>query len=108
MLPAFSTLSPIDTVTGLPMAILPPKFAELPLKVVLVTVNPATLLMPPPYDWAELPLIVQLLSVAVPLVFAMLRIAPASDPAELLLNVVLLICSSVAPFIRASLQMPAP
>ena len=64
------------------MAILPPKFAELPLKVVLVTVNPATLLMPPPYDWAELPLIVQLLSVAVPLVFAMLRIAPASDPLD--------------------------
>ena len=39
----------MDTVTGLPMAILPPKFAELPLKVVLLIVNPATLLMPPPY-----------------------------------------------------------
>ena len=43
--------SPMDTVTGLlPMAILPPKFAELPLKVVLLSVNPATLWIPPPYD----------------------------------------------------------
>jgi hypothetical protein len=39
---------PMDTVTGLPLAILPPELAELKANVLLVIVNPATLLIPPP------------------------------------------------------------